>query len=361
MINKAIHKVIELLEDPTGTERGLLFDFSRYNGVIDFEKVKEAGAWGVIIKATEGTSWADPNFDHNWEMAGEAGLYRGSYHYFHPIGDPVKQVDNYLGVAVEPGELGRWGDLETDDGITDRRVVGNRFWKFSVEIEAREGEHPGIYSRQLLIEDYLKYWNITQLNTHWFWLAQYLWGRVVEHPGPPTLPSRAEENRVVFHQTADLKPAPIDGMVSNLSVDYNRFELGQRAEFDTWLEERGFMDDPPPPEPPGEDLDEINEKINLLFRRVGSNLLKIEKHAGTPHDGDDHAHHLETTHRVVTDRPNGEKLRAWPNGSEAAMLKNGHRVKFLGQTRSGNNKLVAAEVNGVVVTGWMREYEIKKV
>ncbi|MFT8362687.1 MAG: GH25 family lysozyme [Sporolactobacillus sp.] len=58
-------------------------DVSHFQGGIDFARVKAAGYQFVIVKATEGKTYADPNYRNNIVNARAAGLAAHAYHYFH--------------------------------------------------------------------------------------------------------------------------------------------------------------------------------------------------------------------------------------------------------------------------------------
>lgn len=58
------------------------------------------------------------------------------------------------------------------------------------------------------------------------------------------------------------------------------------------------------------------------------------------------------SHRVVTTKPGGEKLRAWPGGSEAVQVYHGQLLMMLNQTRAGQ-ELMATQKGGVTITGWL--------
>lgn len=69
--------------NPTMAEypvRGI--DLSAHNGYVDFEAVRDAGYGFVLLKATEGTDFADRMFLHNYRNAKAAGLAVGAYHFF---------------------------------------------------------------------------------------------------------------------------------------------------------------------------------------------------------------------------------------------------------------------------------------
>lgn len=58
------------------------------------------------------------------------------------------------------------------------------------------------------------------------------------------------------------------------------------------------------------------------------------------------------TNRLQTTKPGGEKLRAYPNGSEAVQLYDNDLLMDLNQTRAGQ-KLVAHARNGIIITGFL--------
>ena len=64
----------------SGNTQGI--DVSRYQGNIDWAKVKASGMTFVFIKATEGQTYTDPNFQKNVSGALAAGMLVGTYHFF---------------------------------------------------------------------------------------------------------------------------------------------------------------------------------------------------------------------------------------------------------------------------------------
>ena len=79
-----------------------IVDISHHNTVRDFSEVAAAGIWGVIHKATQGSTYVDPEYRERRQLAGAQGLLWGAYHF--NTGDPVKeQVDFFLDTA-EPDE-----------------------------------------------------------------------------------------------------------------------------------------------------------------------------------------------------------------------------------------------------------------
>ncbi|SCL18996.1 Lyzozyme M1 (1,4-beta-N-acetylmuramidase), GH25 family [Micromonospora rhizosphaerae] len=69
-------------------------DVSRYQGTINWTSVRNAGIQFAFIKATEGTSYKDPNFNSNYTNAYYAGVIRGAYHFARPnISGGAAQAD----------------------------------------------------------------------------------------------------------------------------------------------------------------------------------------------------------------------------------------------------------------------------
>ncbi|KAF2466226.1 putative N,O-diacetyl muramidase [Lindgomyces ingoldianus] len=85
------------------------FDISHYQGTVDFKSAYSSGARFVIIKATEGTTYQDPNFSKNYNGATSAGLIRGAYHFAQPASSSGSAQAQYF---VAHG--GGW----SGDGIT---------------------------------------------------------------------------------------------------------------------------------------------------------------------------------------------------------------------------------------------------
>jgi len=53
-------------------------DVARYQGAIDYGKVRAAGVHFVYMKATEGKDYVDPAFATNWVKARSSGMAHGA-------------------------------------------------------------------------------------------------------------------------------------------------------------------------------------------------------------------------------------------------------------------------------------------
>lgn len=89
------HSVSEVVDDSMPyTIRGV--DVSSYQGNIDWKLLKKQGISFAFIKATEGISWTDKQFENNWHGAKKANIKRGAYHFFSFTSDPVEQAGHFI-------------------------------------------------------------------------------------------------------------------------------------------------------------------------------------------------------------------------------------------------------------------------
>ena len=81
-------------------------DVSRYQGDIDWDRVRSSGISFAFIKATEGGDYADPSFRRYWNEAAQARIPRGAYHYYYFCRSGAEQAAWYIrNVPREPGSL----------------------------------------------------------------------------------------------------------------------------------------------------------------------------------------------------------------------------------------------------------------
>ncbi|CAL1699769.1 unnamed protein product [Somion occarium] len=71
-------------------------DISHFQGAVNFNIAKANGISFVYIKATEGTTFIDPQFSTNYIAATNAGLIRGAYHFAHPDSSSGATQANYF-------------------------------------------------------------------------------------------------------------------------------------------------------------------------------------------------------------------------------------------------------------------------
>ncbi len=124
-------------------------DVSHYDGTIDWAMVKASGIDFAFMKATEGTTFVDPEFAANWKAAGDAGVIRGGYHFFHPMDDPAAQADFFVATAGVPGtgDLPLALDLETTDNVSNAEVASATA-AFLARVQADSGRVPVVYTSE---------------------------------------------------------------------------------------------------------------------------------------------------------------------------------------------------------------------
>ncbi len=88
-------------------------DVSRWQGEIDWRRVRAAGVRFAYIKATEGGDHSDPAFRRYWNGARAAGMPRGAYHYYYFCRTGAEQARWFIAnVPRERGALPPVLDLE---------------------------------------------------------------------------------------------------------------------------------------------------------------------------------------------------------------------------------------------------------
>ena len=86
------------------TVRGI--DVSSYQGKIHWPTLSSQRISFAFIKATEGSSHKDPNFDHNWKEAQKTHLRIGAYHFMSFETPGKTQAKNFISTVGKTG-----GDL----------------------------------------------------------------------------------------------------------------------------------------------------------------------------------------------------------------------------------------------------------
>ncbi len=149
-------------------------DVSRHNDRISWARVRQMEAGGVrlqfvFIKATEGATLADKQFNKNWSEAKKSSIRRGAYHFYHPTRDPLKQAANFIRqVNLSEGDFAPVVDFEVVNGQSDETIVnGLRLWLQTVE--AHYQARPIIYTNGNLYRRYIK----GNLDDYPLWIADY--------------------------------------------------------------------------------------------------------------------------------------------------------------------------------------------
>ena len=127
----------------------------------------------IIIKATEGVSLMDDNFNENFYQARVHGFTRGAYHFMPPDVPARKQAEFFLHqVHLEPGDLPPVLDIE--DKAKWKNVPEGEIQRRALEwlriVEERYGVKPILYSSVSFRRDIL---TDKAFEDYPFWMAHY--------------------------------------------------------------------------------------------------------------------------------------------------------------------------------------------
>lgn len=161
-------------------------DVARYQGPIDWPRVRASGISFAFIKATEGGDLVDPAFADNWQGAASAGMPRGAYHFFYFCRPAEDQARWFIqNVPRDPAGLPHVLDLEWNhlsptctlrpDGATVR-AEATRFLDI---LTAHYGQRPVIYTTP----DFFRETGIGALQGQEFWLRSVANHPSVVYPG----------------------------------------------------------------------------------------------------------------------------------------------------------------------------------
>jgi len=183
-----------------------VIDISHFNGEIDFSKVKSSGVEAVIIKATQGRSWIDPNFTKNMTKAIAAGLLVGAYH-FGTDDDVQEQAKNFLNIAgaVPLKVLDFEGVSETSMSSTQ----ANDFIQLMSSTKL-----PMIYADVNHIKQLQSFWILSYVCP--LWIAQY------KQQSEPEIPENTWKKWTMWQYTDS---GIVDGIKGKVDRSYFNGEL----------------------------------------------------------------------------------------------------------------------------------------
>lgn len=150
-------------------------DVSHHQGTINWQKVADAEINNepiafVFIKATEGKSHLDENFNDNFYQARQYGLVRGAYHFFSPSVPGKEQAKYYLHqVHLDEGDLPPVLDIEEAGNLTVEQLQKQALEWLKV-VEECYDVPPIIYTGVKFKEKYL---NTPEFEHYPFWIAHY--------------------------------------------------------------------------------------------------------------------------------------------------------------------------------------------
>ena len=188
-----------MLGEPTYPEgydiRGI--DISHYQGAIQWDVLRNANINNdpirfVFIKATEGVSLMDENFNENFYRAKNNDFIRGVYHFYTPDCSPESQARFFLHqVHLEPGDLPPVLDVEKIGNLSKSELRRNvKRWLDIVEKEY--GVKPILYTGYKFKTSYL---NDSLFQQYPYWIAHYYVDRL-RYKGPWSFWQHTDRGRV---------------------------------------------------------------------------------------------------------------------------------------------------------------------
>lgn len=143
-------------------------DVSKYQGKVDFKKVKASDIHYVFVRATEGITYQDAEFASNLKAAREAGLVVGAYHFYETNDAPADQLQNFTQlVKLQKGDLPPVVDIEKLHN-NDKSHLIEHIQTFLSGLESHYGVKPILYSGEKFANQYM-----SNFGNYPLWLAEY--------------------------------------------------------------------------------------------------------------------------------------------------------------------------------------------
>lgn len=235
-------------------------DVSQYQGVMNWETAKAAGAQFAFIRACFGSS-KDAQFDRNWAESKRVGIPRGAYGWV--INGVNQQINaqrfrNYVGDDI--GELDPVCDFERyriklpDGTYIYKYPTFGELRTFVEQVELLFKRIPFIYSST-------GYWRSLPNSTTQTWAVRYpYWHAQYTSAANPVIP--APFPKWTFWQwSADGNGKGKEYGAQSSAIDLNRFN-GDIVDFHKLLGVEVIEPEPDPPVPPPTD-DYIERLSNL--------------------------------------------------------------------------------------------------
>lgn len=163
-------------------------DVSHYQEEIDWKRVEASGVKFALLKASEGSDFVDPMFEEYMSGIAQTHIVAGTYHFYLPSLDPVKQAAHYVETLQEFGNgqacLPPAIDLETAGA--SKTVMNSGVRAFLEEVKRLSGvsgmiyTSPGFWGTYLpaptLVQNRLRGSDVDWAEAYPLWLAHYTSG-----------------------------------------------------------------------------------------------------------------------------------------------------------------------------------------
>jgi len=151
-------------------------DVSHHNGTIDWQRVKkmrfskeDLRIKFCFLKATEGMTHSDKQFERNWDQLGKLGIKRGAYHFFIPWREPKGQAMNFINsVKLKKGDFAPVLDIEQNSLKSDNQIVSEIETWLDI-VQKYYGVKPIIYTNPNFYKKFIK----GNFDDYPLWIADY--------------------------------------------------------------------------------------------------------------------------------------------------------------------------------------------
>lgn len=146
-------------------------DVSRWQGQVDWQKVRAGGHRFAFIRATIGDDYVDPRFYANWSGAQQAGLLVSAYHVIRPNRPADEQISYFYEVLDgREADLPLVVDVERRDSMSAAGITACVRDCLRI-VQDRLGRRPIVYTARW-------YWNqyilpASDWREHDLWVASY--------------------------------------------------------------------------------------------------------------------------------------------------------------------------------------------
>lgn len=142
-------------------------DISEHNNMLSFDAIKDSNLEGVIMKATEGTTYIDHIMDIFYEaLKGKNNI--GFYHYLTSTSSPITQAQNFWNkIKDKQYQIFPVLDVEQDSLGSNAELYSIQFIE---EFHRLSGQKMLIYSGRCYIEEHFS--DDFKKNNNW-WVADY--------------------------------------------------------------------------------------------------------------------------------------------------------------------------------------------
>lgn len=191
-------------------------DVSSYQGKIDWKTLSEQDIQFAFIKATEGSSFVDPNFSENYSNAQKTNLRIGAYHFFSYDSSGKTQAENFIKVVpISDNMLPPVVDVEfysdKEQNPPNSKDVDKELNAFLQEIEKYYKKKPIIYATGKSYDMFIS----GKYNDYNIWIRNIL-----------SYPSLSDNKQWTFWQYTDR--AVLDGYSGDEKfIDMNVFNGGK--------------------------------------------------------------------------------------------------------------------------------------